>query len=156
RQLPCLAGGDRNAPAPRFGSSPMRTTLRSLLGTIVLTSLVLTLAGCGSRKKVYQGKLVQGGQPVVVSDRGRIIINFYDEQDKDKTKPQPADAKQDGTFTLYGRERKGVTPGKYRVSMEAKDPYPNGADKFGGKFTPDKTTLTVEVGKGDLTIDAGQ
>src|SRR5262245_18725564 len=134
----------------------MRITLRSLLCTVVLTSLLLTLAGCGSSKKMYQGKLVQAGQPVVVSDKGRIIINFYDEKDKDKTRPQPADAKDDGTFTLYGRERKAVAPGKYIVSVEAKDPYPDGADKFGGKFAPDKTTLTVEVGKGDLTIDVGQ
>jgi hypothetical protein len=134
----------------------MRITLRSLLGTIVLTSLVLTVAGCGSRKKMYQGKLVQAGQPVVVSDKGVITITFYEEKDKDKTKPNPTETKQDGSFTVVGRERKGIAPGKYYVSVEVKDPYPNGADLFGGKYAPDKTTLTVDVGKGDLTIDVGK
>jgi hypothetical protein len=135
----------------------MRITLRSLLGTIVLTSLVLTAAGCGSRRKIYQGKLVQNGQPVVVSDKGVIIITFYEEKDKDKARPLPTDTKPDGSFTVYGRERKGIAPGRYVVAVEVKDPYIDGADKFEGKFAPDKTPLTVEAGrgKGDLIIEVG-
>jgi hypothetical protein len=135
----------------------MSITLRWLFGTLVLASLFLILAGCGSRTKIYEGKLVQGGQPVTVSDQGIITLFFVAEKDKDKGLPYPAETKSDGTFTIKGRDGKGIPPGKYLVSVVAKDPYPNGPDKFGGKFEADKSTLTVEIGKDSMvTVDVGQ
>jgi len=131
----------------------MRTRL---LSTVLLLLAVCLISGCGGRKQV-KGKIVSGGQPVTVSEKGRIILSFVSEGGSDTT-VYNADTKNDGTFTIIGPENKGIPPGKYKVQVQALDPYSSsgGTDKFGGKYAPGKSTLVVDVGSGELTIDVGK
>jgi hypothetical protein len=133
----------------------MNTNLRPLAGTLAVTFVLAAVSGCGGGKTLARGKLVSNGQPVTVSDKGVIVIRFYAETDRTKGQPFPAETRPDGTFTVVGRDRHGIPPGKYLVSVEAFDPYPR-HDKLGGKYRPDATPLTAEVGKGDVTLEVGR
>jgi len=117
--------------------------------------LSFCLTGCGGGKKKVEGKLTQNGQPLTVSDKGVIVMNLVAaEEGKDKT-PYPAEVKSDGTFEITGPERKGIPPGKYRISLQQFDPYPKN-DKLGGKFASEKSPLVREVTGSFLEIDVAK
>jgi len=130
--------------------------MRTILSFLTLATLLFVTVGCGPTKSKAQGKLVQNGQPLTVSDKGVITLRFFAEDDKENAKPYPANTKPDGTFTVTGLDGQGIPPGKYRVSVEAQDPYP-GHDKLKAKYTPSMTQLTAELGKGgEVVIDVGK
>jgi len=118
--------------------------------------VILTLAGCGPSKKHVNGKVVKGGQPMTVGEKGMFQITFYPEEDKEGTRPIATSPKNDGTFSIVGTDGKGIGSGKYRVVMRAWDPYApydKQVDKLRGKYSTAATTpLVVEVGKEDEIV----
>ena len=125
--------------------------MRQLLTSVALV-VPLFLAGCGGGKHKVPGKVVQAGQPLTVSDQGKFVITFIPEGGKGAigTSTRP-----DGTFVVTGTDGKGIAPGKYKVAVQAWDPYPR-KDKLGGKYNEANTRLTVEVGTGEVVLDVGQ
>jgi hypothetical protein len=127
--------------------------MRNLICSLLLVAGCLAVVGCGGKSKV-NGKIVKDGQPFTVSEKGVFVLSFVSADGTDKT-VYNATTKPDGTFTILGPEGKGVPPGKYTVNLTAMDPYPT-TDKLAGKYAPGKSTLTAEVGKGDVVVDVGK
>lgn len=125
--------------------------MRAILLTAVLTTVVL-LSGCAGGTVRPSGKILRNGQPVQLSDKGVIVLNFLPESGDKLGVTYAADTKPDGTFTITGPERKGIPPGKYKVAVELYDPYPT-TDLLKGKYAPGATTLTAEVGSGEVVVD---
>jgi hypothetical protein len=122
--------------------------------TCFLLLVAASLAcGCGGKSKV-NGKIVKDGQPFTLGEKGVFVLSFTSEDGADKT-VYNATTKPDGTFTILGPESKGIPSGKYKVNLTAMDPYPT-TDKLAGKYAPGKSTLVVEVGRGDVVIDVGK
>jgi len=125
---------------------------------LLFAGFTFAVAGCTSGYKVT-GKLVDKGTPIKVSDKGVLQMSFIAEADKDAANPFPVTfVPADSTFKVEPHADQTLPPaGKYRVSIRLVDPYPNGADKFGDKFSPKNTKLVVDVkGNEDLTIDVSK
>ena len=116
--------------------------------------ICVALVGC-KNKVSPSGKVTRDGKDFKLSDKGMFIISFFAEADKEMKNPLQAETKPDGTFTLIGKDRKGVPPGKYRASVQAFDPYggPDKKDVLDGKFSGawDKL-VAVDVGSGEVEI----
>jgi hypothetical protein len=117
-----------------------------------LTALLLAATGCGGGATKAKGKVLLNGQPLNLSDKGVLQVALYKADDKDGKDPYPTLTKPDGTFEVAGKEGRGVPNGTYRVAVEIYDPYP-GTAKLGEKYSAKSTTLSCEVGKGDIVID---
>lgn len=131
--------------------------MRNVLGLSIALVACLLLVGCGESKRKLNGKVVQGGAPFTVSDKGIIALVFV--SDADSSKMYNATTKPDGTFTVVGPDGKGIPAGKYKVQLTVQDPYsgPGSKDKFDGKFAnAAKSPLTVDVGSTDITVDVGK
>lgn len=128
-----------------------------ILPLALTLSGVLLLAGCGGSGYNVQGKLVKGGAPVSVSEKGVVQMSFISVDDKAATSPYPVNLEKDGSFTVAGRgDVKGVPAGKYKVAVEIYDPYP-GTDKLGGKFSKERTPIVQDVpANGPAVIDIGK
>jgi len=125
--------------------------MRTFLCTLLLVAACLA-SGCSGAKQV-KGKITKGGQPFSVSDKGVFVLNFVAEGGDKKS--YSADTKKDGTFTILGPESKGIPAGKYKVELQAFDPYagPASTDTLKGKFAPGKSAYVVDVGSGELVLD---
>jgi hypothetical protein len=131
----------------------VKALLRSGL-SLVLGLSVLALSGCGGQPPVLvTGKVVKNGQQWKLSDKGMFVVTFREQDDK---KHYATDAKPDGTFTIMGPQRKGIPLGKYKVEVQAFDPYDKRKDLLDGKFTPGKSTLVVEITGPEVTVDVGK
>jgi len=131
-------------------------TLRNVFALGLLSVSLVCLSGCGAANVKPSGKVVKGGEPFVLGEKGMFVMSLIPESDA-KTN-YAVETKPDGTFTVVGPARNGVPPGKYKVAVEAMDPYDKKVDKLGGKFTAAKTSLLVEV-KGEkdaLVVDVGK
>jgi len=121
--------------------------------------VLLLVIGCGPSKVTATGKVTQGGTQMKLSDKGMFVIQFISE-DKDKGgQTYSASTKTDGTFTVSGQDNKGIPTGKYKVAVEAMDPYGpgGGQDKLGGKYKAGTTTLTTEIVKGkEIVLEVGK
>jgi len=95
-----------------------------------------------------KGKVLKGGQPLKVSDKGMVQVRFVSENSAPSAQVGP-----DGSFTMTGTDGKGIPAGKYKIAVFAFDPYPT-KDLLGGKFSEQKTTIEREVKPGqELVID---
>jgi hypothetical protein len=122
---------------------------KCISGCLLALGLGLAVTGCGGKAKVT-GQILKGGQPFKLSDKGVLEVSLIPE--KGNSNPIGADAHPDGSFTIA----EGVPYGKYKVVVQAFDPYP-GDDLLGGKFKEGSTKLTTEVtGKEELRIDVGK
>jgi hypothetical protein len=125
--------------------------------TLFLVVRVCLLVGCGDSRRKLNGKIVKGGAPFTLSDKGIFALAFFSESDSSKM--YNATTKTDGTFTIVGADGKGIPAGKYKVQLTAQDPYtgPQSKDLLGGKFAKGSDSpLTVDVGKDDVTVDVGK
>lgn len=118
----------------------------SLLGV----ACVLCLTGCGEKLVTVKGAVVNGGQPISLSQTGSVLVTLVPdvpEGTPHTNKPGRPDAS--GNFVI-----EEVPPGKYKVAVEVNDPLP-GDDKLMGKFSVKNTTIKREVvdEKTPLTID---
>jgi hypothetical protein len=132
----------------------MKRLLRALYAGVTL-SLAFLVVSCGPTRTAATGKVLKGGAPLTVSDKGLFIISLISEEGG-KSVVHPVDWKPDGTFTAHGPDRKGLPLGTYKVSVQAFDPYP-GKDMLNGEFTPEKTKLTADVKSGsEIVVDVGK
>lgn len=96
----------------------MRFVLRFTAASLCLLPL---LAGCSKTKGVkVQGKLLLNGEPVKLLADEEILVTFsrVDATEKDKAAPGAAGAVgEDGSFTIAGADNKGITPGRYYVTV---------------------------------------
>jgi len=130
--------------------------LRRVLPFVVMLAGLLLTAGCEGNKVKPNGKVVRGGQPFTLSDKGVFVIAFTAVDEKSPNAPMyNAETKPDGTFTIIGPERKGIPPGKYKAIVQAFDPYPT-KDLLAGKYTAGTTQLVVDVGKDEVVLDVGK
>jgi hypothetical protein len=128
------------------------------LGALLLCQCCM---GCGSGIVKPTGKLVRNGKPFTLSQKGMITMVLYKEDDKEGKVPYPIEMRppQGPGFEVVGRDRNGVPPGKYRVSIRAWDPYPAKSDRdfFGNRFNVPQTPLTREIkGNEEIVIDVGK
>jgi hypothetical protein len=114
--------------------------------------VALAAVGCnksdGPKGVTVRGRLVQNGQPLKVLPREEIIVGFSPEgavpdqvahgASTDLVKPD------DGSFVLTGRNKMGLPPGKYTVSISSMVGY-SGDNRF-EKMLAGKPPLVVEVG----------
>jgi hypothetical protein len=128
--------------------------LRTITSFGILGVILPLFLGCGPGVVQPNGKIVKGGQPVKVSDKGVIVLNFVPAEGGKEGASYSADTKPDGTFKIIGSDGKGIPPGKYKVAVQLFDPYPSN-DLLKGKYAMGKTELTVDVGKEDVVIDVG-
>jgi hypothetical protein len=125
--------------------------------------VALSLPGCGGgggNKLRVKGRLLDNGQPLKVptegippGDRG-IRVTFYPMFEGEETPdPEVAVVNPDGaTFEVPGKDGKGITPGKYRISIQL------GArgrpDLLNDAFGPDTSPIIREVtGEDDMVVD---
>jgi len=131
--------------------------MRAIFCSVILVACFAIGCGGASRKKV-DGKIVKDGQPFTVSDKGVFVLSFVPENDTGVASYN-ATTKPDGTFTIVGPEGKGIPAGKYKVHLQAMDPYQpgGGTDKLAHKFAPGAPNpKIVEIGSGELVIDVAK
>jgi hypothetical protein len=122
----------------------------------VLSLAVLLLAvlvvGCGGGKGSVTVKVTKGGAPLQLSQKGLVQVILHPVGGGSTA---PGNPRGDGmTFDVSGADGKGIAPGEYKISITAPDPYPNGKDLLGGRFSPQKTTLSRDIKIGDtIEID---
>jgi len=130
------------------------------------------LVGCGPKaepKVRVSGRLLDNGQPFTADSaklklpKGTSLppgvqplqVMFIPVETGETYIATVTDASA-GKFELTGSDGKGVKPGKYKVSVQV-NTGPGTPDALGGKFSPEKTTITREVREGEeLVIDLAQ
>jgi len=122
------------------------STLRIPALASALVIALVTLAGCEGARIPAKGKVLANGNPLKLSDKGVLTVTFYAEDDKEATNPFPTIVDQkEGTFTVSGKEQRGLPPGKYRIAVTAVDPYPSGKDLFNDKYKGKNTDIVKDV-----------
>lgn len=133
----------------------MRTTVWGGCGLLLLV-LSLGTGGCGGGLVKPSGKILKDGQPFTLSDKGMFIVTLLAEGGG---KFYPADTKRDGTFVISGA---GMPSGKYKIAIEAMDPYPGldpknkGKDLLGGRFNQINTPILRDITSSEIQIDVGK
>ena len=120
------------------------TSLRMLMCSLLLLSLAV---GCEKKEPEIKGTLTQNGQPLTVSDKGDIQIQFVQESGGGLTGKVFMGTLDKSTGQYVAQ----IPPGDYRVVVQQLDPYPN-VDKLKGKFTQAKTPIKKTVVGGE-TVD---
>jgi hypothetical protein len=113
---------------------------------------VLVAAGCnkgdGPKGVTVHGRLVQNGHPLKVLPNEEIMVGFSPEgaePGQGVTRAASTLVKpEDGSFTLTGRDKKGLPPGKYTVSLSSQIGYAD-SNRF-DKLLVGKPPLVVDVG----------
>jgi hypothetical protein len=101
--------------------------------------------GCGDGMLRTNGRLLKGGQPFIPQEGEFIEITFVPILPDGKP---PADfyfAEVDqasGTFRPFGKNGKGMPPGKYRVAVEL---MKKKKDQLRGKFDAEKSPFVFDV-----------
>lgn len=121
----------------------------------VAVGLCLLAAGCNDGMLRTKGRLLKGGQPFIPQTGEFIEITFVPILPEGKP---PADfyfAEVDqstGVFKPFGKNGKGMPPGKYRVAVEL---MRKKKDQFGGKYDTEKSPFVfdVEASTTEIVID---
>src|SRR5262245_55895221 len=124
-------------------SLPRALCLFLLLGCPLVTGCTGSSGGV-----VVKGKVLKGGQPIKVTDKGMVQIRFINEKNS-----YLGQVGADGSYTITGSDGKGVPPGSYKGAVLAVAPY-HTKDLLGGKFNDQRTTLSREIKAGqEVVID---
>jgi hypothetical protein len=132
---------------------------------------VLWAAGCGGAdgRVPVSGRLVDGGKPFAF-DQSKVKLPPGATGLPPGSNPvtvlfTPAEGGEassamlsltDGTFTVPGKDGKGLKPGKYKVAVTG-GAGGGAPDYFGGKFTADKTQIVKDVQPGqEVVIDVAK
>jgi hypothetical protein len=121
----------------------MTTLTRAARALGFALTLGLVAAGCNSGPKVVdlKGKLTQGGQPIQLTSKTATVELVFVPEVSEGTHftTYIGNVSDDGSY-----ECARVPTGKYKVAVYLRDPSPQ-FDKFNGKFSDKKTTVTKEV-----------
>jgi hypothetical protein len=119
--------------------------MRTLLLIVLALFVAGTATGCGPRMLKTKGKVVKGDQPflpgkgefvrvtfVPIFEDGRRVEDAYTAQVNQKK----------GTFVVYGKDGKGMPPGKYKVVVELDL---HRSDRLKGQFGHEKSPFVFDV-----------
>ena len=121
----------------------------------IAAGFCILAAGCNDGMLRTKGRLLKGGQPFIPQAGEFIEITFVPILPDGKP---PADfyfAEVDqatGVFRPFGKNGKGMPPGKYRVAVEL---MKKKKDLLGGKFNAEKSPFVfdVEANSSEIVID---
>jgi len=116
---------------------------------------ILAIAGCSGGQVKPKGQLLKDGQPFTLGKMGVFTMSLVPEGDTTGVLHAVSVDSATGAFEVNGQEGKGVLPGKYKVVLEAFDPYP-GKDLLKHKYSWAKTNLVVDVTVDDIKVDVGK
>jgi hypothetical protein len=123
---------------------------------LTICVLVMTTLGCGG-SGTYQtrGRVLKGGAPLtaVEPDFVRVVLVPLPEDGKKALDWYVAEFNgSDGTFTVKGKDGKGMPPGKYRVALEH---MKGRKDAFKGAFDAERSPFVVSVqsASDEITVD---
>jgi hypothetical protein len=143
----------------------------SRVTTGALFAALPALAGCSefstadSGKVVVRGKLLEGGKPftvdlnkvllpkgtaippgVMASDVVRVVFISSESREKFEATTDP----DTGRFEVTGVDGRGLVPGRYRIAVTARVGFgPNAPDTFGGRFSPERSSIIRDVRAGE-------
>jgi hypothetical protein len=129
-------------------AASMNTTLRAVLGFGIGFVLCVSVAGCG--KVTVKGRILKGGKPIEISQKGMAHVSFYPSNRKESDPPSYSSSlnREDGTFEI-----KDIPKGEYHVGVGINDPYP-GADQLRGRYDGKESNIVRQVnGKDEIVID---
>jgi hypothetical protein len=117
--------------------------MRRISTVAAILAVFLLAAGCGNDGKLRtRGRVVRGGQPVVMGEGEFVRVTFIPLLDDGKTAEDFYYAEfnpADGSFQVSGKDRTGMPPGKYRIAVEH---MKNRQDLFRGKYSgPDSPVI---------------
>lgn len=122
------------------------SALRSLLWG---ATLLLVGAGCDTGPKLVIPKvqLTYKQQPLKVDPKAGVTLVLVAEGEKANSYPADWLNRDQVTFTIPGREGKGIPLGKYRVTLNQMTPGVPSADiqAMNELYTKDKTPIVCEV-----------
>ncbi len=123
---------------------------------LVLIALVLfDVCGCGPSLLKTRGRVLKGGAPFLPGQDEFVRVTFVPvpqgEQRVEDFYVAQFD-RNDGTFTVAGKDLRGMPPGKYRVAIELDR---RRADLLGGKFNAEHSPFVFDIDAGtpEVVID---
>jgi hypothetical protein len=113
--------------------------------------------GCGRSSMIQaKGRVLKGGTPFKLGEGEGLRIFFLPlEPTGSGYDSYAAEFHNDGTFTVKGKDGRGLPPGKYRVTLQL---MKNKEDQFGGRFMGEKSPFVCEVNKAsdEVVVDLDQ
>jgi hypothetical protein len=127
-------------------------------GRTLLAALLLGLlsAGCGGGPPLFKprGRLVRDGEPYRPGGKETVHLAFFraDGQPDEREACPALFNREDGTFQVVGKARRGIPAGKYRVAVQV---MKSRKDLLRGAFAVSRTPLACEVpsSTGEITLD---
>ena len=125
-------------------------------------AVALLAAGCAGKYVPVSGRVTLAGQPYPMhpsGDEELAVFLLGLKPTGERTEYfYSAMADKAGSFVVYGPERKGLPPGKYRVALNSNFVPPGVRDKpgkFWAKYGQDNSPILCEVTDStvELTID---
>jgi hypothetical protein len=107
---------------------------------------VAVLSGCGGDGKLKaRGKVVKGGIPFTVPEEEYVRITFYPVLPDGKFGANTYAAvysNNDGSFSVFGADGRGLPPGKYRAAVEHERKR---KDVFRGAYDADRSPFVFDI-----------
>jgi hypothetical protein len=120
--------------------------MRSWKWIAVWLFISLLALGCGSSSRIQaKGSILKGGQPYRTSEGEGLRIVFAPLDPPAGTQYDSFAAAydpSDGSFQVLGKDREGLPPGKYRISLQLMSKK---EDLWGGQLVGNKSPFTCEV-----------
>jgi hypothetical protein len=130
----------------------MRPLVRLSAGLLVC----LFALGCAGREDRYniKGRILLHGEPFLTkgNEGMRIFFSPLDESGPAQESYAAEYNGEEGTLTVMGKDRKGLPPGKYRISIQL---VVRGDDLFRNRLAGAKSPFTCEVvnAASEVTVD---
>jgi hypothetical protein len=126
--------------------------------SVLVAGLLAVGCGKGGQGVTITGQVLQNGSPLQFLPKEDLTVGFSAEPPGATAFGASAPVKPpDATFTLTGRDNKGIPPGQYSISLSSQIYGGDGTDRFAPLFNGKKPFI-VEVGpeKGQhFLIDVG-
>ena len=128
--------------------------MRHAVCWVLFASIGLMAIGCGGDKKLRtQGRLLKGGQPLVLKPDQKVRITFVPILPDGKPPADHYTALYDsekGTFVAAGKDRNGMPPGKYRVAVELATKK---KDDLKGMYDEDRSPFVFDIDSSTKEIE---